>query len=280
MIDNIKTAHDIATEMISPRWDDEKISPRWEARDDRYTFTPLTEKEKIKMQKLDEQEAILAEVRAMTFVESKKYLFENIILKRESQWKYTPQNIALLAVLTGWIWKKDDLIYELKNDQGGVEIQIPIDLKKGFLLIGNYGSGKTLIMESISEWSRLLGKRAFNICYAKQECDRARNEKQTQVENLYYRGAWCIDEMGHEKGDANVWGNSVNYIGDLIEHRYQKNLITHATTNIDMSPNAAINLNQIYGGRVYSRLHEMYNVLYLNGKDWRKEKVIERMGKV
>jgi hypothetical protein len=77
----------------------------------------------------------------------------------------------------------------------------------------------------------------------------------------------CIDDMGTED-IKNYYGNKKNVVGDLIERRYSKGntgIWLHATTNL-----SGDQIEQYYGGRVRSRMREVFNFIELKGNDRRK----------
>ena len=87
----------------------------------------------------------------------------------------------------------------------------------------------------------------------------------------------CLDDIGTEDVKVN-YGNRKSVIGDIIEQRYSiiekledpdniKNNcgdLLHATTNLS-SPQ----LVEYYGGRVTSRMREIFNFIELPGNDRR-----------
>jgi hypothetical protein len=77
----------------------------------------------------------------------------------------------------------------------------------------------------------------------------------------------CIDDLGTE--DLKIhFGNRKNVIGDVIEKRYfckHVGVLFHATTNL-----TAEQLKDFYGGRVVSRMREIFNFIELPGEDRRK----------
>jgi len=80
-------------------------------------------------------------------------------------------------------------------------------------------------------------------------------------------GGICIDDMGTEEL-VNHFGNKRNVVGDVIEGRYSNTMcgpLLHATTNLNREQ-----MRSMYGDRVLSRLREIMNVVYFNGKDLRK----------
>lgn len=151
-------------------------------------------------------------------------------------------------------------------------------LKKGIVLAGNFGVGKTWLL-------KLFGKNQRQTYYmrsAKQIANdfQALGEENTEqylklfenpvndAEAMFQRySGLCIDDMGAEDV-KNHYGNRKNVIGDLIEQRYFNNIMGvyfHASTNLTVQQ-----LENFYGGRVISRLREKVNLIELDGTDRRK----------
>jgi len=153
-------------------------------------------------------------------------------------------------------------------------------LSKGLFLVGNFGCGKTWMMSLFRQNQR----QCFAIKTAKEiaagyrdseEPERFLTSWATPLKNAYndssvfyqpYLGV-CIDDIGAEDLKNN-YGNKANVIGDLIELRYAAGYcghLLHATTNL-----TAEQLLQYYGGRVTSRMKQIFNFIELPGKDRRK----------
>lgn len=151
-------------------------------------------------------------------------------------------------------------------------------IDKGILLCGVFGCGKTAIMTLFARNQRQV----YDVVSAKKI---ASEFQQNGVEGIsiyqqpivnaindsrkfYHRHTGiCIDDLGAES-EKNSFGNKSNVIGDLIEHRYHSKLVgtmLHATTNLTSSE-----LENFYGGRVLSRMKQIFNLIVLPGKDRRK----------
>lgn len=161
-------------------------------------------------------------------------------------------------------------------------------LEKGILLSSSYGHGKTWMMQLFSKNQRQV----FFMRSAKKIANDYENFKEeglaeymepyknaiNDVSNFYHPfAALCIDDIGTE-GVKQNYGNKRNVIGDIIEQRYATNVIMpgkpelrktgimlHGTTNL-----TGIDIHNVYGGRVASRIREIFNVIELPGKDRRK----------
>jgi DNA replication protein DnaC len=156
-------------------------------------------------------------------------------------------------------------------------------LKKGILIPGNYGTGKTWIVNLFSRNAR----QSYDVVMAKVISQQYLNSKEKEIPDHYLRplinqeDVWypsddvfnqkaiglCIDDLGSEEVKNN-FGNKLNVIGDLIESRYASGytgLFLHATTNM-----TAEGIKEFYGERVSSRMREIFNIIELKGTDRRK----------
>lgn len=159
-------------------------------------------------------------------------------------------------------------------------------LKKGILLPGNFGCGKTWMMKLLSRNKKLSYEMvsAKDICRAFMQAtdkqipevflkpwdtddeDAKRWFSKDEVFHQRYIGL-CIDDLGSEP-EKNNFGNKMNVIGDIIESRYSSGFtgpLLHGTTNL-----SAEELKEFYGERVISRMREIFNFIELPGTDRRK----------
>lgn len=140
------------------------------------------------------------------------------------------------------------------------------DNKKGLLVMGNTGTGKTILMQTIT--TSPLGK--YEIVSCKDIADYAVNGKDS-IERYYWGDSSgdgkCYDDLGVEKIVQEQYQKSqYEVMTDIIATRYDKvpHYLTRITTNLN-----AEQLEQRYGSRVRSRLREMCNIITLTGKDLR-----------
>ena len=155
------------------------------------------------------------------------------------------------------------------------------DLRKGLLLVGRIGCGKTSLMRIFQRNQRqgfmVLGAKeiAWNWRQADKEAGQYLQRLSTlhqlpinDSQNFYQRVAGlCIDDVGTED-IQNSFSNKSNVIADLIEGRYYNRCAgpyLHLTTNLIMS-----DIKEFYGDRVASRLRETMNVIEYKGEDRRK----------
>ena len=129
------------------------------------------------------------------------------------------------------------------------------DAKKWFIVMGNFGSGKTFLFEVLSEWVALYNntrKKRHQVISVhdlkskyKQIGDEAFNE--WNARNV------CIDDLGAESITKH-FGEEEDIMRRFLEQRYnlRHKVTTDIITNLTMDE-----LAQRYGGRIESRLNEV-----------------------
>ncbi len=159
-----------------------------------------------------------------------------------------------------------------------LEVQNP-SLDKGICLAGNFGTGKTWLFRIFQKNKR----QTYYVRSAKDVAQEYLNSSDKKIPEEYLVpfknpindaavfcqavSGLCIDDLGAENVKNN-FGNVVNVIGDLIEHRYAKGftgIFLHASTNLSSEE-----LKKFYGERVTSRMREIFNFIELPGNDRRK----------
>lgn len=166
------------------------------------------------------------------------------------------------------------LRYFTGNPEFESDMSIPgASLKKGILLAGNIGTGKSMLM-SILRDCRLPCKH-FGIKSCRELAQRFALEGVKGIELCglqavrYENGRQRIshmlfDDLGAEK-PAVYYGHTVNVMEEILLDRYEHfmkhGLLTHITTNKDLNE-----LEALYGSRVISRMHEMFNFMVLGGE--------------
>jgi DNA replication protein DnaC len=151
--------------------------------------------------------------------------------------------------------------------------------KRGFLLMGPSGLGKThLAIGTISELTLYHGVRCMfkDFFYLLSELKQAYSEgtgENQVIMPLIETEVLVIDELG--KGRSNEW--ELNILDQLISKRYNASKKTLITTNY-VTYDIAKELGEEHeilevriGERIASRLYEMCEFMYLEGRDYRKE---------
>mgnify|MGYP006281247315 CR=1 FL=1 len=154
------------------------------------------------------------------------------------------------------------------------------DLEKGLLLIGPYGSGKSLLamllMKSLAEFwyyeistlhpdNRKSPKTIFlparDILAEEEYYSPAGDGSKTEAYKT--RGILCVDDLGKEPTVVNDFGTKTKPWEDVAAFRYDTDLLTFATSNLKIS-------DMSYSGHCKSRMHAMMNTIILKGENRRK----------
>jgi hypothetical protein len=128
------------------------------------------------------------------------------------------------------------------------------DLKKGIVLRGVVGCGKTTMFKMAQRWW------GYNPVYFMQHAEKVVTSlEEGFLISKYLTKEWCFDDLGTEQ-KANNYGKGVECFKKIIEDRYDKwkyeGVLTHFTTNITNEE-----LLERYGKRAYERLKEMCTVV-------------------
>lgn len=161
----------------------------------------------------------------------------------------------------------DALCMYFSNDERFESIEAGYSLKKGLLLYGPVGCGKTTLLNILKRNT----KAPFNVVSCRKIADDFAQFGHTAIANYskareankrdnlgHEVTGFCFDDLGTETNKKN-FGNEVNVMAEVLLNLYdQKDNIgrIHLTTNIS---DADIINN--YGDRVYSRLKEMVNII-------------------
>jgi len=157
------------------------------------------------------------------------------------------------------------IAYTIKDEK--VAYDLSVDLKKGILLVGPVGCGKTSLM-NIMRYLVLPSGARFRV----RSCrDIAFEFSQEGIPSLhpYAKGSltrgtyepitYCFDDLGLEN-ETQHFGNRCLVMGEIILCRYDFyhhfGMLTHITTNLN-----SIEIEKVYGLRVRSRLREICNLL-------------------
>jgi DNA replication protein DnaC len=138
-------------------------------------------------------------------------------------------------------------------------------LKKGIMLYGGVGCGKTTIMKLFRDNPSL--KYGVVECMTIADIYKDKEEGGSMVTHKYSNAPTiCFNDLGTEieTGTSSHFGNKKNVMAEIILNHYErnesKNFKLHFTTNCN-----AEKLTQDYGIRVSDRLKEMCNIISLDG---------------
>jgi len=137
----------------------------------------------------------------------------------------------------------------------------------GILMMGGFGSGKTVLMKAHCEVSSMITRKIITYIHAEALVELIKKNGDTP----YLKKPLLIDELGREKVETKNFGDSLKPITDLIALRYDSGARTYATTNFNLETH-----QERYGEFIRVRMAEMMNIVVLNGKSRRLSNEIKK----
>lgn len=144
------------------------------------------------------------------------------------------------------------------------------DYKVGLILYGGVGNGKTTLAKSICELISIIfkkdewtGKSVVKITAL--ELSKILLDRPDQYRKIKDSELLFIDDIGIEPACVKSWGNECSPVTELIYSRYDKQLFTIVTSNLNDEE-----LKERYGVRLSDRFNEMFEKVYFPGKSYRK----------
>ena len=145
--------------------------------------------------------------------------------------------------------------------------------KCGILLCGNCGNGKTTTMHAFMSVCKFLEDVRRKALMQKGEIPKgivlnstsARRLAQVAKDEVAMNEArlthvLCIDDIGLEPTEVLDFGNAINPVIEIMEHRYRQQLFTFITTNLTPKQ-----IREKYGDRIADRFNEtMKCIVYTN----------------
>lgn len=209
-------------------------------------------------------------VKPVFFIPTQNQLYEALTneLHFTYKWDIDEYNIEQIKKLT----------FYYSNDPEFETLGEGYSLKKGNILFGSIGCGKTTLMNVLAlnpfNPHRVISARTIAQAYAEMGNTAIKQYSAVQAvsPSEYFNHnqiGLCIDDMGTEQIKKN-FGNELNVISEIILNRYDNlNSIgrTHVTTNISVD-----DMRAYYGDRAVSRMREMLNIIEFpfDGPDRRK----------
>jgi len=264
-------------------------------------FATLTDLEKSQMEKFENKHLPSLEQREA----SKKYIANMLSQKEEKPFKTTALILGnvfktTFASVNGKHFEKNEfttdnilpLVYYFSKDARFFDCENLSKLStpsfdKGILIVGHFGNGKTATMrvfERIFQNTKGMafkGYTANEVVGLFEKCNDDISKK--EFERKMNLGSRYFDDIKTERIASNY--GKVNVFKDILETRYNnriqiindKTIInkTFATCNYKdgYEGNLEVAVDEFlekYGGRVYDRLFEMFNVIEFKGKSFRK----------
>ncbi|MFY0624890.1 MAG: ATPase [Reichenbachiella sp.] len=158
------------------------------------------------------------------------------------------------------------LVYFMRDKENADKLGI--DHKKGLMLTGPIGCGKTSLMNLFRYITAKYPPHVMISCrkVAFQFIQEGYGVIQKYSDCAFRRGkpemepiTHCFDDLGLEN-NLKYYGNDCNVMSEILLSRYDhfitSGMLTHITTNLNSSE-----IEKIYGNRVRSRMREVYNVV-------------------
>jgi len=140
---------------------------------------------------------------------------------------------------------------------------------KGLLIAGNPGGGKTFAFRVLYKLGDLLDltDNRFQMVYSQQVIDNFNTDGHKDIKNLN-KGRKYFDDIGAESVGSHFGKEEI--FRTILESRHR--LFVETGTKTFFSTNLGLqNIEERYGKRVESRLHEMFNLIHAKGDDFRKK---------
>ena len=143
--------------------------------------------------------------------------------------------------------------------------------KFGLVLYGNVGSGKTMLLNSLTQLFFRTGCFMPHII-STTAAELQRCFVQDQSAEGFYGVAknskiLLLDDLGCEPENCIIYGTSYHPISEIIYHRYRNQLTTILTTNLTDNE-----LASRYGPRIMDRLEESFDFIAYTNPSYRKRK--------
>lgn len=210
-------------------------------------------------------------------------LLENRIITRNFNYIYHSNLIKEIAGKNFDFDDKNKNVFKLLlyyfNGSSIFESMFPNEkysLRKGLMLIGNVGTGKTDVLKIYQKYCNFTNfpARSFIIVDIRevsnyfQSCGNIdmytyNNNNSRNIRN------YCFDDLGSENDTIKYYGTDYSPVFELILDRYnifcKYKKVTHFTTNLGLD-----SIHDRYGERIYDRMKEMLNIIVMSGKSRRK----------
>ena len=155
------------------------------------------------------------------------------------------------------------------------------DLRKGIWLTGTYGTGKTFLMDCLSQFTLDFDLPTAFVLKSTSQIATEVRENGSDILQLYKQGNLSFDDVGEEQIIRPKYGKDINCMQEILfnlYHRYEKSGKTACVTS-NIFPCTKDILRQLgleecpvatkYGGRVKDRCLKMFNRVLIKGGSFR-----------
>lgn len=136
---------------------------------------------------------------------------------------------------------------------------------------GTVGNGKSTLARAIGGLIGILyestysdRRKAVRTVSALELADIAKNQPE-RFDSIKKAELLAIDDVGTEPSVVKVWGNEISPFADTIYYRYDRQLFTIMTSNLN-----AEELANKYGERIADRFAEMFDRIAFENHSYRK----------
>lgn len=146
------------------------------------------------------------------------------------------------------------------------------DFKPGLMLSGTVGNGKTTLVRAISRLIYVMYGSNSNYTLNKNvrqvtalELSDMAKQNPEMFQSIKNNQLLAIDDVGVEPALVKNWGNEISPLTEVIYHRYEKQLFTIITSNLNPE-----DMGKRYGERISDRLTGMFDRIAFENKTYRK----------
>lgn len=175
---------------------------------------------------------------------------------------------------------KDNVVYT--NTMKVAEWLVSPKKRVGLMMMGEVGTGKTTMLKAVCDTINLLCESAqendgrycptlsgmyskpISIVKAKQIVETKNNDEQ-RYKMMNKVDLLAIDELGVESVESKSYGNVSEPLIDLLSERYDRQLCTIITTNLNLA-----SIGERYGDRVLDMFNEMFRIISFKNESYRK----------
>ncbi len=182
----------------------------------------------------------------------------------ERSFVYTENNKPILRALMYYFTDNPEFIdFTMSNREIFIN---NASLKKGLLLIGGFGVGKSTIINAFQRVKFPDRKFKCKTCPSLAE-------NWDYSDRQYFIDNWFFDEFGHEAESKYAKKDALPVMAKILEQRYNlRHFHQNSTTGFTiLSTNLSMDeITDKYGNRLADRIHDMFNIIIVHGESFRK----------